>query len=90
MKTKIDDLDARAIDRADQSDAIDAEMKRLSDERKAHESGDAKALTDVVEALSKTLVKDQAAASHKKDAVKAEKKQARSPHTGSHTAALAY
>ncbi|EEH50983.1 condensin complex component [Micromonas pusilla CCMP1545] len=68
LKTKIDDLDARAIDRADQSDAIDAEMKRLSDERKAHESGDAKALTDVVEALSKTLVKDQAAASHKKDA----------------------
>jgi structural maintenance of chromosome 2 len=67
---------AEAYDRAAESAKLDDEMKKLATERQAQMGGDMKRLAAEVDTLSKSLVKDTATWTHKKDAVKAEKKSA--------------
>ena len=74
VRAAIDELDARAVDREDESRRMDENLARVAAEKEAQTGGDAAKLSAEVDALSKELVKDTAAWTHKKDAVKSEKK----------------
>uniref|UniRef100_A0A7S0SYC1 Structural maintenance of chromosomes protein n=1 Tax=Mantoniella antarctica TaxID=81844 RepID=A0A7S0SYC1_9CHLO len=74
VRNKLEELEAKAHDRAAEGAKVDEEMTKLAAERQAHVGGDMKRLATEVDTLSKTLVKDTATWTHKKDAVKAEKK----------------
>ena len=74
VRDKLGELDARAQDRADEAAKLDAESKKLAEERATQMGGDMRRLAAEVDELSKALVKDTATWTHKKEAVKAEKK----------------
>lgn len=74
VREQLEELDARAQDRDAENAKVEQRMKTLAAEREAQTGGDMKRLAAEVDALSKSLVKDTATWTHKKDAVKAEKK----------------
>ena len=74
VKSQLEELDARAHDRAAQGADVEAEMKRVAKEKASKAGGAMTSASAEVDELSKELVKHTAAWTHKKDAVKAEKK----------------
>ena len=56
----LEELDAKATDRAAEHADVDDQMKKLAAERQAQTGGDMKRLTTEVDALSKALVKASA------------------------------
>ena len=74
VKSQLEELDARAHDRAAEGADVEAEMKRIAEEKASKAGGAMTSASAEVDELSKELVKHTAAWTHKKDAVKAEKK----------------
>ena len=74
VKSSLEELDARAHDRAAEGADVETEMQRISKEKAAKAGGAMTSASAEVDELSKELVKHTAAWTHKKDAVKAEKK----------------
>ena len=76
LKSQIEGLDANDADRQSEFIKLESETARLEEEQHICAGGDTVRLTQEVDTLSKTLVKEQATLKHKKVEVQKEKENA--------------